>query len=112
LRALRQRNAQLHHSTAFPLFGLTGSVVAEAAVWGHVAWLVEGEAGVGVIDDLLDHEGVAIGQAGLEQVETHGGEFLVMAQVGGDISTFAVVDEPVGVAPVLDHLQRAVDLSA
>jgi hypothetical protein len=58
----------------------------------------------------LDHQGVDVDEAGLEQVEAEHGEFLVLATVGGELTAVAVADEAVGGVPVLDHVEAFVDL--
>ena len=59
----------------------------------------------GLGQDTLNHQGVDVDKADLQQVECQHGEFLVLQVVGSDLTAFAVEDEVVGSVPVLDDVE-------
>ena len=99
-----------------------GEVDAEGAVGGDVApdQGVEGsevdraelDRGGGVVEHVLDHEGVDVDEHGLQQVQAEHREFLLVTAVGGELAAFPEEDEPVGGVPVLGDVESFVDLAA
>ena len=63
-------------------------------------------------EDLLDHQGIHIHEAHLEEMEGEDRLFLVLEPVGSDFATLPIEDEPVGAVPVLDNIESRVDLPA
>ena len=76
----------------------------------QVAW---GEAPLplGPGEDLLDHEGVDVNHAVLQQVQAKHADFLVLATVAGELAAAGKEDEVVGAVPMLDHVQPVIDLA-
>ncbi len=59
----------------------------------------------------LEHQGVDVDHAVLQQVQSQHGCFLVLQPVGGDLATAAIEDEVVGAIPGFDHVQTLMDLA-
>jgi hypothetical protein len=53
----------------------------------------------------LNHQGVDIDQAGLEQVQRQDGDLLVVESVGRDLPALAIENELIGAVPVLDYVE-------
>ena len=62
-------------------------------------------------EHLLDHEGVHVDHAVLQQVQAEHAQLLVLAAVAGELAPAGEEDEVVGAVPVLDHVQPIVDLA-
>jgi hypothetical protein len=56
----------------------------------------------------LDHQGVDVDKADLQQVERQHGELLVLQVVGSDLAAFAGA---IGLVPVLDYVETFLDFA-
>ena len=65
----------------------------------------------GAGEDLLDHEGVHVDHAVLQQVQAEHAQLLVLAAVAGELAPAGEENEVVGAVPVLDDVQPVVDLA-
>src|SRR5260370_25179175 len=66
----------------------------------------------GLGQDTLDHQGVDVDKADLQQVKRQHSELLVLQVVGSDLTAFAVEDEAVGSVPCLDDVEAFLDFAA
>jgi len=62
--------------------------------------------------DDLDHDGVEVGDRGLDQVQRQRGDLDVLFVITGELAGLAVEDVFVGAVPVLHDVEAFVDLSA
>ena len=65
-----------------------------------------------VREDSLNHEGVDVDQASLEQMETENRYLLVLETVRGHLPSLSEKDETVGSVPALHDVQRFLDFLA
>jgi hypothetical protein len=66
---------------------------------------------IGLGQDTLDHQGVDVDKAYLQQVKRQHSELLVLQVVGSDLTAFAVEDEAVGPVPGLDDVEAFLDFA-
>jgi len=62
-------------------------------------------------EHLLDHEGVHVDHAVLQQVQAEHAQLLVLAPVAGHLAAAGEEDEVIGAVPLLDDVQPIVDLA-
>jgi hypothetical protein len=61
---------------------------------------------------LLQHEGVNVNHAVLEQVQCEHADFMVLAAIADHFASTGEEDEVVGAVPLLDDVQALVDFAA
>jgi hypothetical protein len=68
-------------------------------------------ADVGVVEQVLNHEGVDIDQGGLHDPQALHTQLLFVGPIGGHLTDLAVVDDAVGAVPRLDDIEPFLDLA-